>query len=92
MGGELCRRSEASGRFYRNRRAGKARRALVPRTIFLKAPDGVLAPATEKDKKRRRNEQFERYLQHLNSGTLTPEWEKFGRKHMSEIAVFSAKK
>lgn len=82
---ELCRRPSALRRFLKNRR-GKIG------TQFHEVTRGVInevfPTATKKDIERRRAEQVARFLEHLSSGTLTPEWKNFGYKHRREITIF----
>lgn len=62
------------------------RELLPPAT--LKVLNEMFLTATNEDIERRRAEQVDRFPQHLRGGTLTPEWEKFGRRYTSEIVVF----
>ncbi len=52
-----------------------------------KIPDDSVA--TPEDIKARREDQFSSFLERESVGELTPEWRRFGQRHMEEIEVFN---
>lgn len=62
------------------------RELLPPAT--LEVLNKMFSMATREDIERRRAEQVARFFGHLRGGTLTPEWERFGKRHAPEIIVF----
>lgn len=63
----------------------KERRAFALGMARLIKSERHYGTATEEDKRRRMDEQFQRYLEHSSRGRLTPEWRGFGSRHALEI-------
>lgn len=83
--GELCRRPSARRKFLKNR-GGEF--GIQPHGATRGVINEMFSTATKEDIEIREAEQVARFLEHLSRGTLTPEWRKFGRKHVPEIIVF----